>query len=531
MDLIFDKVSYKPDENVTGHAPQVGALTVLQLGCSVLTLPSSGEFNLGNFPEGGYSVSWSDGEQVIHSSFEVLTDSWKRLRYGFVAEFSDAVIVGNYQDWARKLHLTAIQFYDWAWKHEFVTTEKSHYDDPLGQEISTSKIRELISSYNQIGATPCGYVAVYAVDLDGWTRWKDAGLFDSTGKPYQLGDDFLRVLDPADPEWLKHLLGQLENARDFGFQGFHLDQYGYPRIALKADGNRVDLAEQFPKMLARIVDELPECKHIFNNVNDYPTWRTTTTNQDATYIEVWDPHSTYSALANLVTKTRELNSEKPIILSAYLKCYGEMTSDEDLPKAIASFELTCASITSGGASHLIFGGDGRVLYHAYYVTNYLATGETLKKFRNYYDFIVAAGDLLYDETRVDVSRIDAFGVNTEVQFSSEVAHGPEAIPGSLWIRIFRGQTGMTIHVINLLDQVDTIWNEMKAPISATASLRISIDAAGFTSFASVGRSSEGSVFEGFEMETSGSRLETSIEIRGAWTILNIALKGDSNDRG
>jgi len=524
MDLIFDKVSYLPNEDVTGVAPESGSLTISHLGTPLSTVPCKKKFNVGTFSEGGYSVAWSNGTQVISSSFEVLSEPWERLRYGFVAEFSDAVTTEKYQDWAKKLHLTAVQFYDWAWKHEFVTTEKTHYADPLGQEISTAKIKELISAYKEIGATPCGYVAVYAVDLDGWTRWKNAGLYDSTGTPYQLGDDFLRVLDPADPDWLPHLIAQLRKANEFGFPAFHLDQYGYPRIAMKSDGSRIDLADQFPKMLNQIVESVPECKHIFNNVNDYPTWRTTTTDQDATYIEVWDPHSSYGALANLVTKTRELNSKKPIILSAYLQRFGEITSEEHLTRAIASFELTCASITSGGASHLLLGGDGRVLYHAYYVTNYLASGSSLRVFRNYYDFIVAAGDLLYDPSRVDVSRIDAFGVNTEVQFTSDVACSPEAKPGSLWIRVFRGQTGITIHAINLLDQEDAIWNEFKHPISTAASLGISIDAAGFSSLASVGRSSEGSLFEQKQMSANGSRLETMIEIRGAWTVLNIPLK-------
>lgn len=524
MDLIFDKVSYLPSENVTGVAPGPGSLTISHLGVPVATFSCQEKFNVGTFSEGGYSVAWGDGTRVISSSFEVLSDPWERLRYGFVAEFSDAVNTEKYQDWAKKLHLTAIQFYDWAWKHEFVTTEQTHYADPLGHEISTAKIKELISAYTEIGATSCGYVAVYAVDLDGWTRWKDAGLYDSMGTPYQLGDDFLRVLDPADPDWLAHLIAQLQKASEFGFPAFHLDQYGYPRIAMKSDGSRIDLADQFPKMLNQIVESVPECKHIFNNVNDYPTWRTTTTDQDATYIEVWDPHSSYGALANLVTKTRELNSKKPIILSAYLQRFGEIISEEDLTRAIASFELTCASITSGGASHLLFGGDGRVLYHAYYVTNYLAAGSSLRVFRNYYDFIVAAGDLLYDPSRVDVSRIDAFGVNTEVRFTSEVECSPEATPGGLWIRVFRGQTGITVHVINLLDQADAIWNEFKYPISTVASLGISIDAAGFSSLASVGRSSEGSLFEQKQMSENESRLETTIEIRGAWTVLNIPLR-------
>ena len=91
------------------------------------------------------------------------------------------------------------------------------------------------------------------------------------------------------------------------------------------------------------------------------------------------------------------------------------------------------------------------------------------------------------------------------------------------MRVFRGRTGMTIHVINLLDQGDTIWNEFKNPISTSAYLTISIDAAGFSSLGSIGRSAEGSLFEQTALSASGSRLETTIEIRGAWTLLNIPL--------
>lgn len=524
MDLIFDKVSYLPSEEITGTAPNSGSITVSRLGTIHSTFDCQNKFNLGTFPEGAYSILWNDGKNTVSSAFEVLEDSWERLRYGFVAEFSDSVVTENYQTWAKKLHLTAIQFYDWAWRHEIVTTELTHYDDPLGQEISTAKIKDLIAAYNKIGATSCGYVAVYAVDMDGWARWKEFGLYDSQGTPYQLGDDFLRIVDPADPVWLQHLITQLRNAHKFGFSAFHLDQYGYPRIAMKMDGSNIDLAEQFPKMLATIVESLPECKHIFNNVNDYPTWATTKTDQHATYIEVWDPHSTYGHLADLVTKTREFNSEKPIILSAYLKPFGEITSGADLAKAIASFELSFASITSGGASHLILGGDGRVLYHAYYVTNYLADGSSLDVFQNTYDFTVAAGDLLYDPTRIDVSRIDAFGVNTEIQFTSDSPCSPDATPGHLWIRVFRGQTGLTFHVINLLDQKNSIWNDSKASISHETTLTISIDAAGFSDEASIGRSADGAVFELTPVEELGNRLQITIDIRGAWTIVNIPLK-------
>ena len=522
MDLIFDKVSYQPSDEITGIAPQSGVITVSRLGNPISNSDCSNEFNLGTLPEGAYSITWvgGDGSQ-LSSAFEVLREPWTRMRYGFIAEFSDSVDTENYIIWAKKLHLTAIQFYDWAWKHEFLTTEASHYPDPLGQDISTEKIKKLIRGYREIGSTASGYAAIYAVNAEGWERWKESGLFDTEGNPYTLGDNFLWILDPADPKWLKHMISELQKAHEFGFTAFHLDQYGWPKNALRADGVAVDLAERFPEMLNEIVSSLPSCKHIFNNVNDYPTWSTTQTAQHATYIEVWDPHSTYRHLADLVSKARELDSAKPVILSAYLHPFGNIGKGVDEAEAVASFELAFASITSGGASHLITGGDGRVLHHAYYVNNYIAPESTLKTIQNYYDFTVASGDLLYDATRVDVTLINAFGVNNEIKFESVAPLSHEATPKHLWIRVFSGETGLTFHVINLLDQNDCNWDTPKTTISSKTKLTISIEAAGFSDRASIAHSSTGAEFNVRNMEVDGNRLRVEIDIHSAWTIVNI----------
>jgi dextranase len=526
VDLIFDRVSYLPSEDVTGTGPQKGVITVSRLGVPISDFAASTQFNLGAFPEGAYSITWKNGTvPQLTSAFEVLKDPWTRFRYGFIAEFADTVATENYILWAKKLHLTGIQFYDWAWRHEFLTTEKMYYGDPLGQDISTQKIQELMTGYNNIGATPCGYAAVYAVDAEGWERWRDAGLFDIEGNPYLLGENFLWILDPADPKWLAHLISQLKEAEKFGFTAFHLDQYGWPKNALKADGSAVDLATRFPEMLNEIVKSLPECRHIFNNVNDYPTWSTSQTKQHATYIEVWDPHSTYGHLADLVSKARELDAAKPIILSAYLHPFANISSSSEEAEAVASFELSFASIISGGASHLITGGDGRVLHHAYYVKNYQAPESTLKMIRNYYDFQVAAGDLLFDPSRIDVTLTNAFGVNNEIKVLSDFPVSPEAAPGNLWIRTYAGQTGITLHVINLLDQKDSLWDTPKAAISTETTVTISIEAAGFSEQASIGRGTDGAAFVLKTMAIHGNRLEVNVDIRAAWTMVNIPHKG------
>lgn len=524
MDLIFDKVTYQPLEQVTGIAPHSGAISVSRLGVLLKEIACTEEFNLGTFPVGAYSILWKGHNGAQQSSaFEVLKDSWTRLRYGFISEFSEEVDTGNYVSWAKKLHLTAIQFYDWAWKHEFLTTHATHYPDPLGQIISTQKIKELIREYHKVGADASGYAAIYAVDSEGWERWKSSGLFDTDGNPYTLGDDFLWIVDPADPKWLKHIISELQKAHEFGFNAFHLDQYGWPKSALRTDGVAVDLAKRFPEMLNEIVHSMPSCKQIFNNVNDYPTWSTTQTDQHATYIEVWDPHSTYRHLADLVSKARGLNPSVPVILSAYLHPFGSIGKDVDEVEAVASFELAFASITSGGASHLITGGDGRVLHHAYYVNNYVAPESTLKTIRSYYDLVVASGDLLYDSSREDVTLIEAFGVNNEVKFESLANISHEPVPKHLWIRVFKGKTGLTFHIINLLDQDNCIWDTPKREISSSAEVTISIEAATYSNRVSIAHGITGAEFNLDKMETDGNRMRVVINVRSAWTIINIPL--------
>ena len=91
MDLIFDKVSYLPNEEISGMAPGPGSIAISHLGVPVSASRCDSKFNLGVFPEGGYSILWNDGSNSISSSFEVLESPWDRLRYGFVAEFSDSV--------------------------------------------------------------------------------------------------------------------------------------------------------------------------------------------------------------------------------------------------------------------------------------------------------------------------------------------------------------------------------------------------------------------------------------------------------
>src|SRR5690606_21128836 len=207
------------------------------------------------------------------------------------------------------------------------------------------------------------------------------------GRPHTLAD-FLSIVDPSDPDWLAHFRADLRRAvRVGGFAGLHLDQYGFPRRAVRPDGRVVDLAVGFDALIRAVRAELPDACLIFNNVNDFPVWATTRSPQDVTYTEVWEPHDTLADLAAVATRSRSLARHRPVVLAAYQSVYATHPARA----ADAATRLTMATLFSHGATQLLAGEDGRVLVDPYYVRNHAAEPSTLDMLARWYDLLVAAG--------------------------------------------------------------------------------------------------------------------------------------------
>ena len=305
---------------------------------------------------------------MVRTAVQVSATPRRCLRYGFVADYRPDRDVGEVVEHARRLHLTAVQCYDWAYRHADLLGGGERYDDPLGNAVSLATVRRLVEGLGAAGVATLGYAAVYGVGAAEWPRWGHLALQQADGTPYTLGD-FLSLVDPAAPEWLDHFVDDLARAvASVGFDGFHLDQYGYPRRAVRHDGTRVDVAASFVSVIEAARAGLPTSRLVFNNVNDFPTWRTAPLAQDAVYIEAWPPHVTLGSLAAMVTRARTLAGDTPVVVAAYQHVYRETTAAcADLA---ASF--TMATLFSHGATHLLAGEDGRVLVEPYYVDNHVA---------------------------------------------------------------------------------------------------------------------------------------------------------------
>jgi dextranase len=478
MELLPTRTSFRPDERIALEVRGVdgpGTVELDRLGSVVARArvsPGNRILRLAPQPQGGYGLSLLlDAGASWQGAIDVLADPMSRPRYGFLTGFERGRDPGRVVEHARRFHLTAMQFYDWMYRHARLLPPADEFHDALGRELSLATVRRLVRALRSAGSLSLGYAAVYAVGSEEREHWHDALLSDGAGLPCTLGEDFLWIVDPADPRWLRHFSGDLRLAAErVGFDGFHLDQYGAPQRALRPDGAAVDLSQAFPKLLRHVRRALPNARLVFNNVNDFPTWTTASAPQDAVYIEVWEPHTTLGDLAELVARARRFAPEKPAILAAYLSCF------RDAPErgALAAAQLVTATIASSGGFHLLHGEEGGVLTHPYYPDYHRVRAGAREQLRRWQSFVVRTGDLLFDPSAVDVTRSVTGGINEEIRVAGPVPISTRPEAGSVWVRVVAVPGGRVLHVIDLSSQENVLWDAAKSPLRRLRGLAVQV---------------------------------------------------------
>lgn len=472
LSLVPTRATFRPCDNVSveiegcDDAELNGTVRVVNLGDPVLERPVAlgGVVHLGKLAEGNYGVEVSTGLGTARTAVEVTSRPRSRLRYGFLADYRPGKDTRGVARLARRLHLNGIQFYDWAYRHADLMGGGPTYQDALGQTIDVGVVRSLVEDLHEVGADALGYAAVYAVGPREWHRWREHALLRPTGEPYSLGD-FLFLVDPGNEEWLDHFCGDLAQAvEQVGFDGFHLDQYGYPKYAATPDGEFVDVGRSFGTCINTARTRLPATRLVFNNVNDFPTWVTTAAPQDAVYIEPWAPNTTLESLAAIVVRAKAASRGMPVVLAAYQHVY-DVASREESDRAAA---LTMATLYSHGATQLLTGEDGHLLVDPYYVRNRVADPETLEFLTRWYDFLVENDALLMDPRISDVtgSYVGEYNGDLDVTYE-DVEVSEQARPGAVWRRVTSTPQGLVVHLINLVGQSDTEWDAPRAELGST----------------------------------------------------------------
>ncbi len=469
-ELLPTRATYRPGEVIGVEVRGVdgpGELTVLHLGDLVSRTVGvgAGTTSVGMLAPGGYGVEWRRDGVLLRTALDVRAPGTRRVRYGFTATYRPGRAVDGLLEGMRRLHQTDLQCYDWAYRHADLLGGGEQYLDALGQPISLDTVRRIASGAASIGAHALGYAAVYGVGNDEWHEWSEAALLDGTGSPYALGD-FLRVVDPAFGPWTEHFVDELRAAlQSTGLHGFHLDQYGWPKVARRADGVVVDLRASFTRIVEAAREAVPDARLVFNNVNDFPTSSTAAAPLDAVYIEVWEPNTTYDDLAALVDRARALGAGKPVVVAAYQHVYA--SAPAALADAAAS--LTMATLHSHGAAHLLAGEEDRVLVDPYYVRNHVVVPSTAALLQRNADFLVEHDEVLLDPGLEDVTAAMAGAYNDDCDVTIDgVDISGSARAGTVWRRIRRLGDRLVVHLIDLTEQTDTAWDGPKRPSSGVA---------------------------------------------------------------
>lgn len=352
------------------------------------------------FPRGyGLLVNiLDDSGQLIatqSSAFDVLEHWTNAPRYGFLTDFS----VGRNNDeetinWIIQHHVNGIQFYDWQYRWENLVPDTDIFNDGLGRPQSMLVIRRLIDLLHSRNISAMPYTAIYGASMAYFRQHPDWGLLDAKGEPYLFGGDLIGIMNPAvGSAWNEHLMAEFADVLDHTpFDGIHIDQYGSPKNGFDKDGNRIDLADVMPQFInqtAAIVHNKrgSDGTTLFNCVGNWPIKAVASSQQNASYIEVWPPYDDYIDLNRIITNAQKLGNEKPVILAAYIP-----------PERTINWRLANAVIYASGGFHLETGEPQTMLADPYFPKFGKIDEANQVLFRRYYDFLVRYENVLSIQT-------------------------------------------------------------------------------------------------------------------------------------
>ena len=403
------------------------------------------------------------GNQTNAAAATDVLGSWKEdPRYGFLSDFApnDKGTEDRVAKTAR-FHLNCLQFYDWMYRHYRLLPPQEEFTDALGRRLSLKTVRKAIDAAHRHRTAALAYAAVYAAEPEFFDQHKAWGLYRPGASSYMLGDLFhLMDLAPSSP-WAQHTLRDFRRTlRAIPFDGFHLDQYGFPRVAYDRVGKVRDVASDFASFVddAAVVTTRQKAGggNIFNAVNAWPVEQVARRKQVATYVEVWPPHVSYADLVCIVRRCQDLAPGKPVILAAYASFLARKPSQR---AATAGLALLSAVIFGAGAWHLLLGEGEAALTHAYY-PKYARLGPlAVRTMRRYYDFAVGYREFLRDPSLREVAA--TFIDSDEPTLGASVPYSSSPKPGHVWAGVKTKPGWVVISLVNLLDEADTKWDRSR----------------------------------------------------------------------
>ena len=190
----------------------------------------------------------------------------ERPVHGFVTSFTD-LDIPSVLEWHRSLRSTVVQVYDWMASYTEPLGPASGWKDPSNRPVSLDALRRLAQGLHDQGSVAHAYVPIYAVGHAFAKQHPEMLMYEDNGEPIRFMDQIV-LANPGNEAWQRHFVASYGAAADaIGFNGFHVDTYGYPRVAFDADGTALDMRAAYESFLRFARTAWPDTLTSFNQVN------------------------------------------------------------------------------------------------------------------------------------------------------------------------------------------------------------------------------------------------------------------------
>lgn len=406
---------------------------------------------LSDLPVGTHAV------EARSSEGEVLGDDFVSVRanlgddpiVGFATSF-DSASAPAVLSWLRQLRCTVVQVYDWMERYSMPLAAANSYRDPLNRPIELDALRDLIRGIRENGAVAQAYAPVCAADEafadenQTWLLRRNDGVRESLG-------NLLQIMNPANAHWQAHWIDVYGRALDaLGFNGLHLDTYGYPRVASDVTGTFVSIDEGYESFVQAVRSARPTDVISFNQVNGVPRGFEAPRRPGFRYAEVWPPNDRWRHFEGLLERTAGTQLAQGDTLAVYPPVW-----DGERSAALRTAVLSEAIVTALGAGVLMWGDDFGVLCHPYYVEHEKLRDDEIDVVIQWHRFSLRCRDLFRDG--VDTSWYELEDENASIGVTWSGTTSPEPLGGTVFARVRRRDDTVVVSVIDLSGAVEGSW--------------------------------------------------------------------------
>jgi dextranase len=406
-------------------------------------------------PAGTHAFEAWSGDQLLEEEFATIDPAVgsppvMAFATSFVADEVDRVLT-----WLRALRCTVVQVYDWMERYSAPLPSAEDYEDPLGRRLSRSALGRLVDGIHDLGAVAQAYAPVVAADPAFARSHREWMLVRNDGAPQALGD-LLDMMDPETSGWQEHWTrSYLGAAEQIGFDGFHLDTYGYPRRAFLHDGSVRPMDTAYRVFVERIRAAAPCAALSLNQVNGFPGPFPLPAPPAFRYVEVWRPNDRWRHLEALLARSAGKAAARGVLALYPPVWEGERWS------ALRTVCRSEAVATALGSSLLVLGDREGALSGPYYPDHEELDAAEAAHVLEWHRFALRSRDLFSSGT--DTSWVDIGDENGAVQVEAwGTPVGPEPSGGGVFARVVRSGPVTAVSCLDLSGSANGSWAEPTA---------------------------------------------------------------------